>query len=184
MTEEVWKDIKGYEGIYQISSNGIVRSLDRNIADGRAVKGTVLKQYQDKDGYLKVTLYGDHGRHFFVHRLVALAFIPNPLGYDQINHKDEVKTNNNASNLEWCNAKYNVNYGNRAKKYAEAYHGEQKYNSKLTEKDVLFMRKHYIPGDHRFGQSAFAKKYGVDRMTVKYAIIRRTWKFVKEEETA
>lgn len=100
---EIWKDVAGYEGLYQISNLGRVKGLKRN-------KILALK---DNQGYLKIGLRKpkDKQRFFSVHRLVAIAFIPNPNNYPQINHKDECKTNNCVSNLEWCTAKYNCNYG-------------------------------------------------------------------------
>lgn len=103
--EEIWKDIKGYEGKYQVSNFGRVRSL-------RFGKERVLVGVKDKDGYLLVNLYKG-GKHYNgkIHRLVAEAFIPNPDGLPQVNHKDECKSNNAVSNLEWCDAKYNINYG-------------------------------------------------------------------------
>lgn len=107
--KEIWKDISGYEG-YQVSDLGRVKSLNYR----RTGKERVLVGCKDKDGYLRVDLCKDgREKKCKVHRLVAKAFIPNPEGLPQVNHKDECKTNNVLSNLEWCDAKYNVNYGTR-----------------------------------------------------------------------
>ena len=108
---EIWKDIKGYEGIYKISSFGKIKSLPRN---GTIKKEKIIKQVKDKDGYLKVILnkYSSY-KTVSVHRLVALNFIPNLLNLPQINHKDENKQNNQIDNLEWCSNKYNSNFGTR-----------------------------------------------------------------------
>lgn len=116
MTEEEWRPIKGYEGLYEVSSFGRVRSLDRYVKTGygsyRLHKGKVLSPGKDKDGYLSVHLFCNGKVHKrLVHRLVAQAFIPNPDNLPMINHKDEDKTNNSVDNLEWCTAKYNTNYG-------------------------------------------------------------------------
>ena len=114
---EEWKDIEGYEGLYQVSNMGRVRSLDRIIVykDGRVwnCKGRILKNVKGKNGYLYVNLskVGNVGKPQNIHRLVAIAFIPNPDNLPQVNHKDEDKTNNTVDNLEWCTAKYNCNYG-------------------------------------------------------------------------
>ena len=123
---ELWKDIEGFEGLYQVSTLGRVRSLDKYIdAKNRNVdkvlkRGKILKPFYNQDGYLRVSLYKNGKRtDFFVHRLVAETFIPNPLNLPVINHKDEVKDNNYPYNLEWCTVKYNNNYGNRIKKVSE-----------------------------------------------------------------
>lgn len=106
--EEEWKDIPGYPG-YKISNLGRVVSYKR-YSDGREIKGA-----PDKDGYYHILLYNLLGvRHTFkIHRLVAKAFVynPHPDRWNIVNHKDENITNNRADNLEWCNVKYNTNYG-------------------------------------------------------------------------
>ena len=107
---EIWKDIKGYEGKYKISSYGRVKSLHY----GRV---KILKLRKDKDGYYNIDLHSNNDvKTFKVHRLVATHFIDNPNNLPQINHKDENKSNNNIDNLEWCNCKYNMNYGTRSKR--------------------------------------------------------------------
>lgn len=102
--EEIWKDVEGFED-YQISSMGSVYSKK---------VGRLLAQQPDKKGYLRVK-FSKHnkGYTFKVHRLVAQAFISNPDNLPQINHKDEIITNNSVDNLEWCTPKYNANYGTR-----------------------------------------------------------------------
>ena len=103
--KEEWKDVENYEGIYQVSNLGRVKSLKYD-------KEKILSQYESKSGYLYVGLCKDNKmKNFRVHRLVANAFIPNPNNYQCVNHKDENKTNNCVDNLEWCDAKYNINYG-------------------------------------------------------------------------
>lgn len=108
MTEEIWKPVVGYEGLYEVSSYGRVRSLRR----GRILTGTI-----NRDGYVRchIKVNGVLKSHF-VHRLVAEAFIPNPDNLSCVNHKDEVKINNSVENLEWCDRKYNNNYGSRMDK--------------------------------------------------------------------
>ena len=115
---ENWKDIKGYEGLYQVSDLGRIKSLARDIycQNGivRHIEEKILAFNLDRGGYQYVALsLNGKAKSIKVHRLVALAFIPNPENKSQINHKNEVKTDNSVENLEWCDAAYNVNYGTR-----------------------------------------------------------------------
>lgn len=114
---ELWRDIQGYEGLYQVSNYGRVRRLKRTItyADGtrHVLPARILNYFQDKYGYKRVDLLKDGTKkHYLIHRLVATAFIPNPINFPQVNHRDENPENNKLSNLEWCTIKYNNNYGN------------------------------------------------------------------------
>ena len=121
MNEE-WRDIEGYEGLYQVSNLGRVRSLNC-----RGHKGCIgiLTPRLDGKGYEMVALYKEgKARNTKVHRLVAQAFIPNPNNYPQVNHKDENKINNNVSNLEWCTVLYNNCYGTRLKRVSDKNKGE------------------------------------------------------------
>lgn len=116
MKNEIWKDIAGYEGLYQVSSFGRVKSFNYR----RTGKEQCLKPTPDKDGYLKVTLRKNgKGQQLFVHRLVAEAFIPNPNNLPEINHKDENPENNCVSNLEWISHKDNIKYGTRNERVAK-----------------------------------------------------------------
>lgn len=108
MNEE-WRDIKGYEGKYQVSNLGRVKSLNYN-------REKILKP-RNSNGYLRVELHKKgKGKNCLVHRLVAEAFIENPNNYPIINHKDENPSNNIVSNLEWCTYKHNNNYGTHNKR--------------------------------------------------------------------
>ena len=115
--EEIWKDIKGFEGLYQISSLGRLKSLSRfinsNRNNQRRIKGCIIKQRVNPyNGYIQISLSKNHKyKRFYIHRLVAYAFLRNPDNLPQVNHKDENKENNCVDNLEWCTAKYNANYG-------------------------------------------------------------------------
>ena len=122
-SEEEWKAIQGYEGIYEVSNFGNVRSLPRykrgNFDSKVFIEGKTIKQVKNNRGYYIVQLSKNNKvKNFSVHRLVATAFIPNPNSFPQINHKDEDKTNNKASNLEWTTLKRNINYGTRNKRMA------------------------------------------------------------------
>lgn len=108
---EEWRDIRGYEGLYQISRNGVVRGLTSN---------RPVKPYQNNNGYLKVDLYkGCKREHRYVHRLVADAYIKNVSNKSEVNHKDEDKTNNCVENLEYCDHSYNMNHGTVRQRISE-----------------------------------------------------------------
>ena len=109
--EEQWKDITGYEGLYQVSSKGRVRSF-RKWKRAGCPDEYILKPTPNNRGYHMVTLYSGTERHkYLVHRLVAEAFLPNDSGLPQVNHIDENVGNNSVENLEWCTAMYNNCYG-------------------------------------------------------------------------
>ena len=116
--KEIWKDIKGYEGFYKVSTFGRFISCSRDYTNSLGVtvhlNEKLLKPFKHNCGYLSVCLRKDNrSKKFLAHRIVAETFIPNPNGLAQINHKDENKTNNIVFNLEWCDAKYNLDYGTR-----------------------------------------------------------------------
>lgn len=114
-TDEQWRPVNGYEGLYEVSSLGRVKSLNYN----HTGREKILKSGKHRDGYLQVDLCKNGKRKMFrVHRLVAEAFLPNHEGLPEVNHRNEDKTNNCVSNLEWCSSKYNTNYGSRNKKIA------------------------------------------------------------------
>lgn len=118
--KEIFKDIEGYEGLYQVSNLGRVKSLERKVNKGhgeRTISEKILKQMINLYGYKFVHLSTKNCvKPFLVHRLVAQAFIPNQNNLPQVNHKDENPNNNHVDNLEWCDCKYNINYGTRTKR--------------------------------------------------------------------
>ena len=111
--KEVFLDIPNYEGLYQVSNFGNVKNIRT---------GKLLKPFKNTYGYLYLNLSKNGTkRKVRVHRLVAQSFIPNPQNLPQVNHKDEIRTNNSVDNLEWCDAQYNNNYGTRTKRSAESH---------------------------------------------------------------
>ena len=106
MKDEIWKDVVGFEGLYQVSNLGRVKSLNYK----RTGKAKIMKPYKTKKGYLRIYLTKNNKIfRFRLHRLVAFAFLENPNNFDQINHKNEIKTDCRVLNLEWCDANYNCN---------------------------------------------------------------------------
>lgn len=177
--KEIWKDIKGYEGFYQISNLGNVRSLQRKAPSGKSVKQIIRKQSIDKNGYCVVGLNKNKTQKTYkVHRLVAIAFIDNPKNLPEVNHKDEDKTNNNVSNLEWCDAKYNLTYGSRK----DMFVGTKNNNCKLSEQDVKDIRRLYKKRDPKFNSLALGKKYGISHTHILNIIKNKSWNNIKEVE--
>lgn len=118
MIKEIWKDIPGWEGWYRVSNLGRVRRIKRH---GKSCSCNILKQREVVKGYMAVCLCKDGVQKWMrVHRLVAMAFIPNPNNYPIINHKDENVKNNCVSNLEWCTVAYNNVYGTARQRRAES----------------------------------------------------------------
>ena len=116
---EVWKDVTGYEGLYKVSDKGNVFSVERR--DSRGVKrGGITLNPRHTRGYLQVALFKNGERkNKYIHRLVTEAFIPNPENHPDVNHLDEIKSNNELSNLEWCTREYNNNYGTRIERLSK-----------------------------------------------------------------
>lgn len=174
---EEWRPIEGYEGLYEVSSYGRVRSLDRYDERNCFREGRILKLYTRKGGYLFVQLHlNGKGKNYLVHRLVAIAFIPNPDNLPEVNHLDEDKTNNRVENLEFCDRKYNINYGTRTDKVRNTaikngtwlnlndeerkiYHNEyqKKYYQENKNKIRDYMKKYYQ--DHKNEQSDYQREY-------------------------
>lgn len=146
---EIWKDIEDYKGIYQVSSFGRVKSLDRVNID-RYFKGRILKQYREKLGYCRVSLIKNgKTKNFLVHRLIAFAFIenPNPEKFDMIDHKNGVRYDNRIENLRWLNNRENVTDGYRRKDTTSNFVGVY-WNTQKGKwvSQIIFNNKHFHLG--------------------------------------
>ena len=199
-TEEIWKDIKGYEGIYQVSNKGRVKSLERVTIckDGRKYhrKERILKCGLGAHGYPQVLLYNSKGdgKKLKPHRLVAEAFIPNPENKPQVNHKDEIKTNNCVENLEWMTAKENCNYGTRNNRIVKSI-GKDTYKAigeavcKTNSKPVAQYTKDGILIKVYPSVKAAAHQLGLSRSNISSAargVYKQAydfiWKYVEDEK--
>lgn len=184
--QEIWRDIPGYENIYQVSNFGNVKTLTRTIIDEKRVRkrtyvrqGKILNKYFSKDGYYKVKLYNGDASFFTVpvHRLVAKVFIPNMENKPQINHIDGNPSNNHYSNLEWCTNSENTKHAyTTGLKRKENYTGEANCLAKLTTEQVISMREEYATGTTSYHK--LAKKYNTRIGNISFIINRQTWKYV------
>lgn len=176
---EIWKDIKGYEGLYQVSNYGRVKSLNRfRIGrNGKPVKVNerILKPVINY-GYCYVFIRNYERKlvkNFRVHRLVAQTFLENPNNYPQINHKDGNKQNNNVENLEWCTAKQNTNHA-EINGFSHHVNGEKHGNSKLTQKQVDEIRNKYSTGKYSYKMLLY--EYHVSKSCIATIIKNKNWK--------
>ena len=177
MIEEIWKDIEGYEGLYQVSSEGRIKSLSRLTSNGRKIAEKILKPSNNGWGYLQVILCKD-GKHINhrIHRLVAQAFIPNPENKPEVNHIDENKENNNVDNLEWVTSKENSNHGTHKERVAKAQ-SKPVMGISLDGKSYLYFNSTMDAGRlGGFKQSAISACCRGERKTHK----GYTWRFVEE----
>ena len=141
---EEWRPVVGYEGLYEVSNMGNVKSLNYR---GNGKEG-ILNAMKNNRGYLQVNLYKDGKmKKCLVHRLIATAFCENPEGYTEVNHRDEDKENNRADNLEWCSRSYNITYNGLAKKIGKKIRGRKqseehiKKRAEKLSKPVLAIHK-------------------------------------------
>ena len=176
---EEWKPVKGYEGLYEISSLGRLRCCSKRIDSGKCHRDypqKILKPAKDQNGYLRTSLSDKNHIHktVKVHRLVAEAFLDNPSDFPQVNHKDGNKQNNSANNLEWCDQSHNMKHA--IKTGLKRLDGAYNPAAKLTTEDVSFIREHYKPRDKQFGIIALANRFNVHRKTIGRIIANKAWK--------
>lgn len=197
--EEKWKDIEGYEGLYQVSNLGRVkRILFVNNIITKPINKILNCSKIDNLGYPQVTLCKNgHRKYLRIHRIVAKSFIPNPNNYPCVNHIDGNKRNNCISNLEWCNHSYNtihalntglINAEKRNKASKENIKkaqksspclkgGENSPSSVLRENDVIEIRRIYK--NKEMSSRQLAEKYKVHISTIQRVLSRKTWNYLK-----
>lgn len=175
--EEIWKDIPGYEGIYQASNLGNIKALCIEKRRGRGIQKReeiILKPSIKERGYLQVCLSVDSKRVYTgIHRLVALAFIPNPENKPTVNHKDGNKGDNSVENLEWATHKEQTNHADKLG--LRKISGEDSKVSKLKDEDVLYIRKNYVSDLKRQTSNGkeLCAKFGIAKTTL-YRVLRKT----------
>jgi hypothetical protein len=167
---EKWKDIDGYEGKYQISNYARARNIQT---------GNILKTVKGKTGYKVLSVYNGKHKTFKLHRLIALAFIPNPDNKPCINHKDGDKLNNSIENLEWVthseNNKHAFDNGLKDVSKINFCNGSRCWASKITEKDVVKIKQLISKG---ISLGVISKKYGVTKQSIFHIKTGRNWAWV------
>jgi hypothetical protein len=164
---ETWKDIKGYEGLYQVSNLGRVKSLEREVNQGkygntRTVGGCLLNPTDNGNGYLIVQLRRkQHRKNYYVHRLVAEQFVENGSNLKYVNHKDYDTRNNRADNLEWCTQRDNILHSSQRMRKPH-----KQWKQSVTAEKYIYLR------NGRFRLSSRGK---IDRTfsTIEEAVVAR-----------
>lgn len=182
---EVWSKIKDYEGIYEISTFGRIKSLSR-LKKGventsYLTKEKILKNVFDKDGYCLINLYKNNkSKTFKIHRLVALHFIENTLNKEQVNHINGIKTDNRIENLEWCTHSENMKHA-LINKLKIPLKGENCKVSKLTDKIVIeiLTKKKESNGKRNWGAKEICLKYNIKSTCISEVVSRRNWKHIE-----
>ena len=176
MDKEIWKDIEGYEDLYQVSNFGRVKSLVDRLGKKREL---ILKANTNKQKYLFVTLYkGKNIKTLKIHRLVAEAFISNPEHKPTVNHLDGNKQNNNLNNLEWATRSEQTKHAFKIGLMKVSY-GEKASNAKLTDEQAIKIRAEYVPYSRKYGTYALAKKYGVKPDAIQRIVKEKTFKHLQ-----
>ena len=175
MKDEIWKDIPNYEGLYQASNYGRIKSLSRIInhkSTGKVIsKEKILKSHTNY-GYKNVLLSKNNEKKYKkIHRLVAETFIPNPNNLPYINHTNENRSDNRVENLEWCDSKYNNNYGNHP-------NSRKKY-IKCIETGEIFLSARKAAEAYHTSHSCIARVCNGERKTT----LGKHWEWIEENDT-
>lgn len=184
---EIWKDITGYEGRYQVSNMGRIKSVSRlekhsrNPLFTRPIKEKIKLQPLDNHGYPRISFkINSISKTFLVSRIVAKTFIPNPENKREVNHKDFNPRNNCINNLEWATPKENIRHaldgGRFVNRPAAAVKGEDHYKSKLKNKDVFEIRSLYDTG--LYFQRELADKYDVTQILISKIVTKQIWRHI------
>lgn len=188
MNTQVWKDIAGYEGLYQISSTGEVKRVERYYTQLNSLTGRVnnkllsemiMKPFEDEDGYLRISLIKENSRKkHFVHRLVAMNFIPNPENKPEVNHKEGNKKDNRVEMLEWNTTSENQIHAIANKLYATAK-GENSGQAKLKEFQVREIHELWRSGE--VTQEYLSSMFGVASSAISRIVNGVRWNHIHKE---
>jgi hypothetical protein len=175
--KEIWKEISGYEGLYEVSNKGNVRGVDRYISRIRKgketkpiyIKGKQLKQ-SNSNGYQVISLNNSKKRRYYVHRLVAIEFLKNSLSLPCVNHIDGKKENNTVDNLEWCTHLENTRHAKR-NGLSRIVSGDEHVNSKLKSTDIPIIFKM----SKSLSAAKIAIVFGVSTGAISCVLSRKSW---------
>jgi hypothetical protein len=175
---ETWRPVVGYEGLYDVSNLGRVKSLQREIVNAKnktlILKKKILKQQMSIRGYPYVDFRVQKVRtKFTIHRLVAMAFIPNPKNKKCVNHINSIRHDNRAENLEWCTHKENIAHG---RDFGFFLVGDKRKTAKLTSNQAECIRKAY--NEDNKGETELSREYGVSRGIIQSILKNKTYKGV------
>lgn len=174
---EIWHPVVGYEGLYEVSNLGVIRSLGRCKGQYGALRDYSGRFLSLKNGklYVQVVLVKEGKKKgYLVHRLVAMAFIPNPQELPEVNHINGRKRDNRAENLEWVDSSQNQHHSYKLGLQQVVY-GEGHHRSKLTEAEVIEIRRRFKNGE---SHTKIAPDFGVHRRTIVDVCLRKTWSHI------
>lgn len=178
MQKEVWKPVKGFENLYEVSNFGEIKALEKHIVCGKCHRSWtehLMKTAEDHKGYLRTSLSKDgKSKTVKVHRIVAEAFLQNPDNLPQVNHIDGNKKNNAVDNLEWCSQSDNLKHACRMK--LKLCGGENNSASKLTYEEVCWIRNNFDSNNNLFDSAALAEKFNVHKKTIQRIVNGKGWK--------